>query len=251
MSFDGSSRKDRRELVSHRLHRLTYEICVICGLFVFAINVSSQSPGPFRRHLAPSVTFAVSADGFLVAVARSSGGRAKRFGRVELWDARTGELQRTITGFDGPIWSLTFSKDGRSVITVSTEYRDAKIQAPVKERNEKTFAELKWWDVQTGEFIKKAPLAKESITSVAATWSPRGDLFALAERYVKNPITRVALPGIANEQRPRPFEMVEETDLKLLDAQTGERQVKVEDVDKTFSGGFWEFWRAATPCLFT
>src|SRR5262249_23930053 len=119
---------------------------VLLCLLLSATNIFSQTRGPLNRHRPPSVTVAVSADGFLVALARRGGSTAKRYGRVELWDTRTGELQRTITGFNGPIWSLTFAKDGRSVITVSTEYHDSKIQRSVYERQEKVFAELKWWD---------------------------------------------------------------------------------------------------------
>lgn len=216
---------------------------VLLALLLIASNVFSQSRGPFNRHRPPSVTVAVSPDGFLVALARSSGSTAKRYGRVELWDTRTGELQRTITGFDGPIWSLTFANDGRAVITVSTEYHDSKIQRSVYERQEKVLAELKWWNVQTGEFIKKLPLAEEGVTSVEATWSPAGNLFALVERYVKYPVTQITQQGTGVNH-----DSVEDVDLKLLDAQTGERKGKVEDVDKTFYGNLaWLFGRLQQP----
>lgn len=57
------------------------------------------------RTKAPDVTIAVSADGQTIAIARNSGGVEKRYARIELWNTKNGELQRTITGFDGPIWS--------------------------------------------------------------------------------------------------------------------------------------------------
>ena len=137
------------------------------GVLLLATTASAQLRGSrFDRHESRAVTVAVSPDGLLVAVARSSGGAAKRYGRVDLWDSKTGELQRTITGFDGPIWSMTFSKDGRSLLTVSTEYREAKIQASIKDRNEKVYAELKWWDVESGEFINKLSLGEEGVTSL-------------------------------------------------------------------------------------
>ena len=220
------------------------------GLLLLATTVSAQSRGSvFERHQSRAVTVAVSADGFLAAVARSSGGSTKRYGRVDLWDTRTGELQRTITGFDGPIWSMTFSKDGRSLITVSTEFRDSKIQSSIKDRQEKVFAELKWWNVETGEFVKKLPLAEEGVTSVEATWSPDGNAFALIERYVRRQLTQLGVPGAFNQPiQLSTFEMVVELDLKLLDAETGQRKVKVDDVDKSFYGpSVWLFGRLEDP----
>jgi WD40 repeat protein len=220
------------------------------GLLLLATTVTAQSRGLVSdRHQSRAVAVAVSADGSLAAVARSSGGSTKRYGRVDLWDTRTGELQRTITGFDGPIWSMTFSKDGRSLITVSTEFRESKIQGSIKNRQEKVFAELKWWNVETGEFIKKLPLAEEGITSVEATWSPDGNALALIERYVRRQLTQLGIPGAFNQQMSIPgFEMVEEVDLKLLDAETGQRKVKVDDVDKSFYGrAVWLFGRLEDP----
>jgi WD40 repeat protein len=207
----------------------------LCVLAVVA-TVHAQPRRPiFDRDNAPAVTVAVSPDGLMVAVARSSGGTAKRFGRVELWDTRTGELLRTITGFDGPIWSMTFFRDGRSLITVSTEHRDSKIQSSVKDPQEKVFAELKWWNVQSGEFIKKFPLGEEGITTVDGAWSPDGSVFALAERYLRRQVTQLNVPlGVAQQLRLPSFESVADVDLKLLDAQTGQRKVKVEDAERTF-----------------
>ena len=222
----------------------------VLGLLLFATTVSAQFRGSVsERHQPRSVTVAVTEDGSLAAVARSSGGSSKRYSRVDLWDTQTGELQRTITGFDGPIWSMTFSKDARSLITVSTEYRDSKIQGSVKNRNEKIFAELKWWNVETGEFVRKVPLAEEGVTSVQATWSPDGNAIAVIERYARRQLTQLGIPGAINTPLPFPtFEMVQEVDLKLLDAETGERRVKVDDVDKSFFGrAVWIFGRLEDP----
>ena len=220
------------------------------GVLLLATTASAQLRAPrFDRHQSRSVTVAVSPDGRLVAVARSSDGAAKRYGRVDLWDSKTGELQRTITGFDGPIWSMTFSKDGRSLLTVSTEFRERKIQASIRDRNEKVFAELKWWNVESGEFIKKLPLAKEGVSSIEAAWTPNGESFALVERYLRYQITNLGPPGAFSQQVTMPiFETVAQVDLKLLDAETGERKVKVEDVDKIFSGRLiWLFGRLEDP----
>jgi WD40 repeat protein len=82
---------------------------------VSALTISAQTrrnftPGPSN---ASPVTVAVSPDGHTLAIARGNSGASKRFGRVELWNTHTGELLRTINGFDGPVWSLTFSRDGK------------------------------------------------------------------------------------------------------------------------------------------
>lgn len=220
------------------------------GVLFLVTTVTAQQGGSLlRRNQSRPVNVAVSPDGFLAAIARSSGGASKRYGRVDLWDTRSGELLRTITGFDGPIWSMTFSKDARTLITVSTEYRDSKIQASVRSRQEKVFAELKWWNVETGEFIKKLPLAEEGITSVEATWSPDGNSFALIERYVRWQLTQLSPPGAFSQQVVMPsYENVEEVDLKLLDAETAERRVKFQDVEKTFYGRVaWLFGRLDDP----
>src|SRR4030095_13963200 len=118
--------------------RSRFNFVFLCVLAV-TTTASAQSRRPTFDRDNSSVTVAVSPDGFVAAVARSGGGSSKRFGRVDLWDTRTGGVLRTITGFDGPIWSMRFSGDGRSLITVSTEYRESKIQANVKDRQEKVF----------------------------------------------------------------------------------------------------------------
>ncbi|HJT65458.1 MAG TPA: WD40 repeat domain-containing protein [Pyrinomonadaceae bacterium] len=208
--------------------------CVV----VVSITASAQPRNftPVPDNTSP-VAVAVSPDGHTVAVARGSSGAAKRYGRVELWNAQSGELQRTISGFDGPVWSLTFSRDGGSLFTVSTEYRESKIQSSVRDREEKVFGELKWWNTQTGEFIRKISVGGEGVRSMEATWSPGGDLLALVERRTERQLTELSEMGVMNQRRIIPgFVNQEETELKLLDAQTGQRKVKLEDASKSQRG---------------
>ena len=206
---------------------------------VFALTASAQprNPGLAAPDNTPSVAVAVSPDGGTVAVARGGNTAAKRYGRVELWNTETGELQRTISGFDGPVWSVTFSRDGGSLITASTEYRESKIQSSVKDREEKVFAELKWWNAQTGEFIKKISVGNEGVRSMEAAWSPSGDLLALVERRTERQLTELSERGAFGQRRIIPgFMNSEETELKLLDAQTGQRRMKLEDASKSERG---------------
>ena len=207
------------------------------GVLFFVTAASAQFVPPVEARKAPEVLVAVSPDGLTAAIARSEGGAANRFGRVELWQTATGELQRTITGFDGPIWSLTFSPDGQSIITLSTEFHEAKIQSTVKDRDEKVRAELKWWNIQTGEFIRKVTVGNEGIESVEAAWSPAGDALAVIERYRERQLSRSLEPGEYNPRIGRAGQAYTvELELKLLDAQSGQRKIKLEDSNRTSLG---------------
>jgi len=212
-----------------------FSLCVIA----LAITAAAQSRNftPVDDDT-PQVVVAVSPDGQTLAIARGSNGAAKRFGRVELWNTQTGELQRTISGFDGPVWSLTFSRDGHALITASTEYHESKIQTSVKNHDdEKVTGELKWWNTQTGEFIKKVSVASEGVGSLDAAWSPSGDVIALAERHIDRQLSQVSVPGPFGPRIMMPgYVNFEETELRLLDAQTGQRKVKVEDAAKRYRG---------------
>ena len=207
-------------------------------ILLFGITTFAQPPRRLPNDGKKSlVKVAVSPDGLTIAVARSGNTSVKRYGRVELWDVASGKLQRTITGFDGPVWSLTFSRDGKSIVTVSTEYREQKVPTKVNERKEKIFAELKWWNVQSGEFIRKVLLADENVVAAEATWSPNGDVLALIERNEMAQLTQIGELGGLNQQLIIPgFVMLHEVNLKLLDAQTGERRVKVEDASRSLPG---------------
>jgi WD40 repeat protein len=207
---------------------------VFLGVLLFVIPVSAQLRRPVPATVQKSpISIALSHDGQMLAVARSK----ERSARVELWNTLSGELHRTIKGFDGPIWSMTFSRDDKSVITVSTNIHEAKIQTSVKDRRQKVVAELRWWDADSGEFIKKVSLADERVFSLEAAWSPSGDVIALVERYSELQIApdpyrgafgqRIMVTGWIN---------VRELDLKLLDAHTGQKRVKVEDAEQSYQG---------------
>jgi len=211
---------------------------IFFGVLLFVTAASAQFPRPpVEARKGPEVLVAVSRDGLIAAVARSEYSPAKRFGRVELWQTTTGDLQRTITGFDGPIWSLTLSPDGKSLITLSTEFRETKIQASTKDRDEKVRAELKWWNIQTGEFIRKVTVGNEGIESVEAAWSPAGDTLAVIERYLERELSQFDRNGEFNPRivrRGQAYTM--ELELKLLDAQSGQKKIKLEDSTRTSRG---------------
>jgi len=213
-------------------------IRLFIGVLFFVTAASAQFVRPpVETRKVPEVLVAVSPDGLTAAVARSEGGATKRFGRVELWQTATGKLQRTITGFDGPIWSLTFSPDGKSIISLSTEFHETKIQSSAKDRDEKVRAELKWWNIQTGEFIRKVTVGNEGIESVEAAWSPAGDTLAVIERYRERQLTQTEERGGFNQRIVRTGQAYTiELELKLLDAQNGQKKIKLEDSNRTSRG---------------
>ncbi|HYW71499.1 MAG TPA: hypothetical protein VE961_10705 [Pyrinomonadaceae bacterium] len=90
--------------------------------------------------------FDFSPDGRVLAIA--CGSRVNN--RVELWDTQSGTLRRTIAGFDGPVRSVSFSPDGRTVVTGSSGLHPRKISEKISRPNGDPFTELKWWDAQTG-----------------------------------------------------------------------------------------------------
>ena len=128
-------------------------------------NAQSSRPDLLRERVA----VAVSPDGFHLAIARSNPQILARNSRVEFWDLKTGTLRQTVTGFDGSISNVSFDPDGKSLITTSTEYHQSKIRFKAGDRSGDLVTELKWWDVSTGEFIRKitfeGPLRMQTILS--------------------------------------------------------------------------------------
>jgi len=221
------------------LRSLGSGVLIVLFFSVTAAVVQSQTRRTER--VAPQVTTAVSLDGQTIAIARSSDSVKNRSGRVELWDSTSGALQRTITGFDGPIWSMSFSKDGKSLITLSTEFRKTKTQPSNKTEPDPQTAELKWWDVHSGEFLRRVSLGSEGINSVQASWSPAGDVVAIVERYSPGQW----IPG----QQILESNWVNTSELKLglFDVDTLKRRSKIEGGQQTVAGQAAFFARIAHP----
>jgi WD40 repeat protein len=159
-----------------------------------------------------------SPDARTLAIARGSSDT----GRVELWDFETGTLRHVISGFDGRVWSVSYAPDGKTLVTGSIEFHASKIQ-PTKGRREGTqFAELKWWDAQTGELKQKVTLPGEAHSCLMAFHSPDGKTLATVEYHY-------ALFGF-------------KADLKLLDAETGQLRLKLkQDLNAFEMTGFPQF----------
>lgn len=216
---------------------------VVLIVLFFSVTASLAKAQRTER-VARQVTTAVSPNGQTIAVAHSSTGVENRNGRVELWDSTSGALQRTITGFDGPIWSMSFSKDGRSLFTVSTEFHKPKTQPSNKAEPEPQTAELKWWDVNSGEFLRRESFGSEGVASVEASWSPAGDVVALIERYSPGQVMPVM-----RERSSIGSSWVNTSKLKLslFDAHSLETRSKIEGGQQTVVGQAASFARLAHP----
>ena len=192
------------------------------------------------------VVFAVSfsPDGRTLAIARGASEPVHRFGRIELWDTETGRLRHLIKGFDGPVQSISFSPDGHTLISCSTEFRTLKLQQKARSRDGVSFGELKWWYTRTWELKQRVVMPGDGSYSIRATQSSDGKQLAVAETFWEH---SVFLTPIFDGQRtnldlaiPRPFSppsLFFKTEMKLLEAQTGELRFKL-DVDRPGAASF-------------
>jgi len=174
-----------------------------------------------------------SPDGHMLAIARGS----REDNRVDLWDTQSGNLLRTIKGFDGAVWSVSFSPDGKTLVTGSGGVHQEKIAAKPSAHNGRPFTELKWWDPVTGELKQRLELPDEDLVSIAAMHSPDGQLLAIIENRVSTGLVvrdnRGSLAPTLAEPVVRPVPLQQsltfDSDLRILDARTGELRAKLKD----------------------
>ena len=215
---------------------LPRKLAVILAAFVLATTQYSQTRRPPRE--ITTLTDVVNAmqfspDGHLLAIARGS----REDNRVDLWDTQTGNLLRTIKGFDGAVWSVSFSPDGRTLVTGSGGVHQEKIAAKPSERNGRRFTELKWWDLLSGELKKRLELPDEDLVSIAAMHSPNGQLLALVVNRVSRamvvPDNRGSIGASGSDPPFRSFPTLQsltfDSDLRILDARTRELRSKLKE----------------------
>jgi WD40 repeat protein len=208
---------------------------ILAAAFVLATTQYSQTRRPPRVittliDVVNAMQF--SPDGHLLAIARGS----REDNRVDLWDTQSGNLLRTIKGFDGAVWSVSFSPDGKTLVTGSGGVHQEKIAAKRSARNGRPFTELKWWDPLTGDLKQRLELADEDLVSIAAMHSPDGQLLAMVANRVSTamllPDNRGMVPGgpdAISRSVSIQQSMTFDSDLKILDARTGEVRAKLKD----------------------
>lgn len=162
-----------------------------------------------------------SPDGQTLAIARATIEPIRQFGRIELWDTETGLLRRVIQGFDGPVRSITFTPDGKTLISGSLEYLPEKLQQKATSRSGQVSAQVKWWDVSTGDLRQKSKLPGEYAISIRVECSPDGKQLA-AVQTLRHASSFIGSPG-----DPLSFSPFIISELRLLDSGSGQQKVKV------------------------
>jgi len=182
---------------------------------------------------APDVAFDIkfSPDGRTLAIARGAVEPTQQFGRIELWDTDTGSLRRVIQGFDGPVRSITFTPDSKTIISGSLEYHPEKLQQKATSRNGDVSSEVKWWDVFTGDLKRKSEVSTEGSISIVVECSPDGKQIAVVQTLQQYSTMRAP----SDTQRVGPprgsgrfyFNPFSTSELRLLDGASGQQKTKV------------------------
>lgn len=215
---------------------LPRKLAVILAAFVLVTTQYSQTRRPPREITTLTdvvIAMQFSPNGHLLAIARGS----REDNRVDLWDTQSGNLLRTIKGFDGAVWSVSFSPDGKTLVTGSGGIHQEKIAAKPSAHNGRSFTELKWWDPLTGELKQRLEMPDEDMVSIAAMHSPDGQLLAIVENRRSPAIVMRENGGSLRSGPSEPAlrsvpiqqSTTSEADLRILDARTGELRAKLKD----------------------
>jgi WD40 repeat protein len=173
-------------------------------------------------------TVQFSPDGRTLAIARGT----SEAGRVELWDIASGKLKHSIQGFDGAVWSISFTPDGRTMVSGSGGFHSKKIADKAGRRDRTPFVELKWWNTETGDLKQRVELPGDDRVGLTAVHSPDGRYLATVEYHASVGLysrfpTGAFEPGRPSMTGVMPMRsVIFDTDLKLLDAATGELRLK-------------------------
>jgi WD40 repeat protein len=212
-------------------------------LAIFLIGERAHSQTRRAPKIVTSLTDAVNAiefssDGRTIAIARGS----RDDQRVELWDTNSGKLQRTIRGFDGLVWSVSFSPDGRTLVTASAGLHREKIAEKPTSQRGRSFNELKWWDPQTGDLEQRVEFADDELFSLAAQHSPDGRLLATIENRLSTGFIYDLPGGIIGDSVLPIRSATLDAQLKVVDARTGEIRLKLKG---GFNNGQFPFYRSS------
>ena len=131
-----------------------------------------------------ALSLAFSPDGKTLAMGVGGDEKTKQPGSVQLWDLTTGKQRASMPGHDGGDWSVGFTPDGKTLVSVGWHEKGKPAGALVfPPRNPR----LKVWDVATAKeraniaipggyaWFPKVPLVftADSNTLISATWTFR------------------------------------------------------------------------------
>ncbi|MEX2214803.1 MAG: prenyltransferase/squalene oxidase repeat-containing protein [Phycisphaeraceae bacterium] len=120
------------------------------------LNGSDPAVAVKGRHRGAITSIAFSPDQSMLATASIDG-------TIKLWDAKTGNLIRTLTGHKSWVNSVAWHKDGNWLVTGSSD------------------GTVRIWDAKTGDVLHDFAMTKAEVRSVAV--SNNGKLIAAGERY--------------------------------------------------------------------
>lgn len=172
-----------------------------------------------------------SPDGKTLAIARGAAEPIQQFGRIELWDVDTGSLRRVIQGFNGPVRSISFTPDSKTIISGSLEYLQKDLQQKATSRAGEVTGELKWWDVATGELRRKSEVPGVGSTSIAIQGSPDGKQIAVVHTTRRFAPLSNRLPYLGPGYPPRDMDysvyFSSTSEFHLFDSATGQQRLKI------------------------
>ena len=204
-------------------------IVCVCGTS-FAQRPRPEPAAENAKDIAFAIEF--SPDGKTLAIARGANDPIQQFGRIELWDTDTGSLSRIIQGFNGPVRSLTFTPDSKTIISGSLEYHPQKLQQAATSRDGEVNGEVKWWDVETGDLRQKSEVSSDGSISIAVECSPDGKQIAVVQSFRPTLTLNRRSPLLGRNYPPRDsdnsiYNPLIATDLRVLDSANGQQKVKV------------------------
>jgi WD40 repeat protein len=195
--------------------------CAALGVTLFSaafvqLNAQRQTrrtrPGNLTSFDDVVFAIAFSPDGQTIALARGAADSHLQFGRIELWNLQTGKLLHLMKGFDGPVRSVSFTPDGGTLISGSTEFHPTQIAVKPGRLGGVNTCALKWWDTQTGQLKHQLTMPGDANYAIRVTPSPDGKQLAVR---------------LSSGSSYPPYAFFK-TEMKLLDSESGDVKFKLD-----------------------